>query len=358
MGELGWQIAHGPDIAPDTVASERDDYGQVVLERRLSDALGELNPTLPTSAIDDAYRKLIRPEGATLEARNQAFHRMLVNGVEVEYPDGDGRVRGGHVRVIDFTDHANNDWVAVNQFTITENKNTRRPDIVLFLNGLPLGIMELKNAADEDATVWSAFDQLQTYKAELPTLFSFNDALVVSDGVTARIGALTSGREWFKPWRTVTGEELAASTLTELQGIFDPRRFLAMIRHFIVFEDDGGGKIVKKVAGYHQYHAVRVAVSETLRAGISSGHLSNIISGKANPSPGVLKRLRAVLFQRSKSEERVMPAEVKVLGWRKGERSGMVVHAIRYDDTGRAYVTHMIKQGCSALLTRQEPAAV
>ena len=127
---------------------------------------------------------------------------------------------------------------------------------MLFLNGLPLGIMELKNAADEDATVWSAFDQLQTYKAELPTLFSFNETLLVSDGVTARIGALTSGREWFKPWRTVTGEELAASTLTELQvmlqGVFDPRRFLALLRDFIVFEDDGGGRILKKVAGYHQ----------------------------------------------------------------------------------------------------------
>ena len=127
---------------------------------------------------------------------------------------------------------------------------------MLFLNGLPLGIMELKNAADEDATVWSAFDQLQTYKAELPPLFFFNETLVVSDGVTARIGALTSGREWFKPWRTVTGEELAASTLTELQvmlqGVFDPRRFLALLRDFIVFEDDGGGRILKKVAGYHQ----------------------------------------------------------------------------------------------------------
>ena len=270
LEELGWHVAYGSDIAPDTPASERDDYGQVVLERRLRDTLGELNPTLPASAIDDAYRKLTRPEGATLEARNRAFHRMLVNGVEVEYPDGDGRVRGGHVRVIDFTDPANNNWLAVNQFTVTENRNTRRPDIVLFLNGLPLGIMELKNAADEDATVWSAFDQLQTYKAELLTLFSFNEALVISDGVTARIGALTAGREWFKPWRTVTGGELAASTLTELQvmlqGVFEPRRFLALVRDFMVFEDDGGGKIAKKVAGYHQYHAVRVAISETLRA--------------------------------------------------------------------------------------------
>ena len=256
LRELGWHVAYGPEIAPDTPASERDDYGQVVVERRLRDALGELNPALPVSAIDDAYRKLTRPEGATLEARIRAFHRMLVNGVEVEYPDGEGRVRGDHVRVIDFADPANNNRLAVNQFTVTENKNTRRPDIVLFLNGLPLGIMELKNVADEDATVWSAFDQLQTYKAELPTLFSFNETLVVSDGVTARIGALTSGREWFKPWRTVTGEELPASTLTELQvmlqGVFDPRRFLALLRDFIVFEDDGGGRILKKVAGYHQ----------------------------------------------------------------------------------------------------------
>ena len=143
--------------------------------------------------------------------------------------------------------------------------------------------------------------------------------MVISDGVSARIGALTSGREWFKPWRTVTGEELAASTLTELQvmlqGVFDPRRFLALLRDFIVFEDDGGGRIVKKVAGYQQYDAVRVTVSETLRAGIRSGHLSNIISGKANPSPGVLKRLHAVLFQRTMAEEGVVPAEVKVLGW-------------------------------------------
>ena len=132
---------------------------------------------------------------------------------------------------------ANNNWLAINQFTVTENRNTRRPDIVLFLNGLPLGIMELKNAADEEATVWSAFDQLQTYKAELPTLLLYSmRPCVVSDGVTARIGALTSGREWFKPWRTVTGEDLAASTLTELQvmlqGVFDPSRFLALIRDF------------------------------------------------------------------------------------------------------------------------------
>ena len=267
---LGWQVAHGPDIAPDTLGAERADYGQVALERRVQDSLAELNPGLPTSALDDAFRRLTRPEGSTLEARNRAFHRMLVEGVTVEYRTGDGRISGAQVKIIDFDNPANNDWLAVNQFTVTENRNTRRPDIVLFVNGLPLGVIELKNPADEDATIWTAWQQLQTYKAELPTLFSMNEALMVSDGTDARIGALTSGREWFKPWRTVTGETLADSHMTELQvmleGVFEPRRFLSMVRDFIVFDDDGSGKLVKKMAGYHQFHAVKFAVDETLRA--------------------------------------------------------------------------------------------
>ena len=194
---------------------------------------------------------------------------MLVNGVEIEYRDAEGRVRGDQVRVIDFETAANNDWLAVNQFSVTENRNTRRPDVVLFVNGLPLGVIELKNPADEDATIRTAWNQLQTYKAELPTLFAMNAALVVSDGNEARVGTLTGGWEWFKPWRTVTGEALADSHLTELQvmlqGVFEPSRFLAMVRDFIVFEDDGGA-LAKKMAGYHQFHAVRVAVDETLRA--------------------------------------------------------------------------------------------
>ena len=165
---------------------------------------------------------------------------------------------------------ANNDWLAVNQFTVTEDRNTRRPDIVLFVNGLPLGIIELKNPTDEDATLLSAWRQLQTYKSELSTLFSMNEALVVSDGTEARIGTLTAGREWFKPWRTITGEELADPHLVELQvmleGVFQPSRFLSLVRDFIVFEDDGSGALAKKMAGYHQFHAVRVAVDETLRA--------------------------------------------------------------------------------------------
>ena len=242
LESLGWSIAHGPDIAPDTPGAERRDYGAVVLERRLRDALARLNPSLPTEALDDAFRKLTHLEGPTLEARNRAFHRMLVDGVTVEHRTDDGTVRGAQARVIDFDTPVNNDWLAVNQFTVVENKHERRPDVVLFVNGLPLGVIELKNPADEDATIWTAWQQLQTYKAELPTLFSMNVALLVSDGVEARIGTLTAGREWFKPWRTISGETLADSQLLQklLNGelavrrkrnVVQARSFAEMLEH-------------------------------------------------------------------------------------------------------------------------------
>ncbi len=289
LNSLGWETSHGQDIAPDARNAERDDYDEVVLERRMRDALAVLNPGLPPDALDDAFRKVTRSEGSTLESRNRAFRRMLVNGVEVEYRDTEGRVRGGQVRVIDFENTANNDWLAVNQFTVSENQNTRRPDIVLLVNGLPLGLIELKNPADEDATIRTAWNQLQTYKAELPTLFAMNEALVVSDGIEARLGTLTAGWEWFKPWRTVTGETLADSHLTELQvlleGVFEPSRFLALLRDFIVFEDDGGA-LAKKMAGYHQFHAVRVAVDETLRAAELQGAAEATGRYEAGRRPG------------------------------------------------------------------------
>ena len=270
LAELGWQTVHGPDIVRDMPDAERVDYEQVVLEGRLRSALARLNPELTGEALEDAFRKLTLPEGATLEARNREFHRMLVNGVGVQYRASDGAIRGAQAQVVDFDDGRNNDWLAVNQFTVTEGQNNRRPDVVLFVNGLPLGIIELKNPTDEDATVWTAWQQLQTYKAELPALFSMNGALFVSDGTQARIGSLTAGKEWFKPWRTISGESLADAHLTELEvmlrGVCLPQRFLALVRDFTVFEDDGSGVLVKKMAGYHQFHAVQNAVRETLRA--------------------------------------------------------------------------------------------
>ena len=270
LKSLGWTIAHGPDIAPGAATEERTDYGQVILEQRLRDALARLNPSLPTDALDDAFRKLTLPVGAILEARNRTFHRMLVDGVTVEYRADDGSIRGMQAQVINVDDVGVNDWLAVNQFTVSENRHTRRPDIILFVNGLPLALIELKNPADEDATIWTAWQQFQTYKAELPTLFAFNELLMVSDGTQARVGTLTAGREWFKPWRTITGETLADPNKPELQvaleGVCEPGRFLALVRDFIAFEDDGSGALVKIMAGYHQYHAVQVAVDETLRA--------------------------------------------------------------------------------------------
>ncbi len=272
LKDLGYTIKHGLEIAPGELGAERTEYGQVVLERRLRDALARLNPELPLEALDDAFRKITRAEGATLEARNRATHRMLVDGVTVEHRRPDGSIAGAQARLIDFDAPENNDWLAVNQFTVSENKHTRRPDVVLFINGLPLGVIELKNPADENATIWTAFQQFQTYKGEIPALFALNEVLVVSDGVEARLGTLTAGREWMKPWRTVTGETLADPLVPELQvvidGVFERHRFLELVRSCIVFEDWGGGKLAKIMAGYHQFHAVNVALEETLRASL------------------------------------------------------------------------------------------
>jgi type I restriction enzyme, R subunit len=271
LAGLGWSTAHGPDVAIDGASAERSDpnYRDPILERRLRAALARLNPTLPPEAIEDAYRKLLRLEAPSLIERNRAIHRMLVDGITVEYRRKDGSIGGDQARVIDFDNPDNNDWLAVNQFTIVEGQHTRRPDIVLFVNGLPLGVIELKNAADENATIWSAFQQLETYQAQVPALFAANAVLVASDGMEARVGALGAGREWYKPWRTITGRDEPAG-MAELQvlleGVFDKRRFLDLVRYFIVFEDEGGGKITKKLAGYHQFHAVNVAIEETLRA--------------------------------------------------------------------------------------------
>ena len=266
----GWHSAYGPDIMPGGEAAERDDYAEAFLSGRLRSAIERLNPDQPATAHEKAYGALTRPEGTTLEHRNRAFHRLLVEGVGVEYQESGGRIRGAQTQIVDFDNPANNDWLAVNQFTVVENKRERRADVVLFVNGLPLIVIELKSAANEDATIWTAWQQLQTYKAELLGLFAMNAALIVSDGLSARIGTLTAGREWFKPWRTIEGEGLADSKLPELQvllqGVCEPSRLLALLRGFIVFEDDGSGRLAKKMAGYHQFHAVRTGVAETLRA--------------------------------------------------------------------------------------------
>lgn len=272
LGELGYGVLHGPNIAFGEPAAERKDpnYRDVYLENRLRQAIERLNPDLSPEVIEDAFRKFVKAHAPSLIERNRIVHHMIVDGITVEYRRPDGSIAGAQAMVIDFDEPNNNDWLVVNQFTVAEGQNIRRPDVVVFVNGLPLSVIELKNPADENATIWSAFQQLQTYQAQIPSLFATNATLIISDGVQARVGALGSGKEWFKPWRTITGRGDAATKLAELQvvleGVFEKQRFLNFLRHFIVFEDEGGGKLTKKMAGYHQFHAVNVAIEETLRA--------------------------------------------------------------------------------------------
>ena len=200
---LGYTVKHGPEIAYNVDGGERTDpgYHDTILQNRLHRALSRLNPGLPAAAVFDAYHKLLRVEAPNLIARNRALHRMLVDGVNVEYTRSDGSIAGAQAQVVDFERPERDDWLAVNQFTIVEEQQSRRADIVIFVNGLPLGVVELKNPADEGATVWNAVQQLENYQTLIPALFTYNAALIASDGVQARIGALGAGKEWFKPWR-------------------------------------------------------------------------------------------------------------------------------------------------------------
>lgn len=223
LAGVGYQVLHGPEIAYGAAGAERASpgYRDVILERRLRDALIRLNAELPAEALEDAYRRLTRSDAPTLIERNRQVHRMLVDGITVEYRRADGSIAGAQARLLDFDDPAANTWLAVNQFTVVEGQHERRPDIVLFVNGLPLAVLELKNAAEEDATVWHAFGQLQTYQAQIPALFASNVALVASDGMQSRIGVLGADQEWFKPWRTIVGDAVAPAWMPDLQVLLE-----------------------------------------------------------------------------------------------------------------------------------------
>lgn len=269
LADLGYGVTHGPAIGPDGATPERTAYGDVVLMGRLRAALAKLNTGLSPDTLTEAVAKLVRTEAPSLTEENRRLHRYLVEGVPVEVRRPDGSIGGEHVRLIDLDDPDENDWLAVNQFTVIENKANRRADVVVFVNGLPLGVLELKNPGAEGATLDGAFHQLQTYKAQISALFRTNAVLVISDGLAARIGSLTADRERFMPWRTVTGDDLAPKGTPELEtvlkGVFDRHRFLALLRDYIVFGDTGRG-LAKILAGYHQFHAVRRAIESTLAA--------------------------------------------------------------------------------------------
>lgn len=267
--ELGYEYIPGPEIYADGLFAERRGYGEVVLVQRLQKALKQINPHLPETALDEAAKRIVRTETPSLVLNNRAFHRLVTDGVDVSFHDKDGRVVTDKAWLFDFHNPAKNEFLIVNQFTVVENHVNRRPDMVVFVNGLPLAVIELKNPADENATIRGAYNQLQTYKAQIPTLFAFNELLMISDGGEARVGALTADWERFSPWRTIEGDEVAPAKIPQLEvaikGVFEKGRFLDLIRNFVLFEEDGGA-VVKKVAAYHQFHAVNTAVAETARA--------------------------------------------------------------------------------------------
>jgi type I restriction enzyme R subunit len=273
LTDVGWKRQHGPSIAPGEILAEREAWDQVVLVGRLKDAVDRLNPDAPTSARDEAVRRVLRLDAPSPIARNLLFHRYLVDGVEVEYAAGDGRIAGERIRLVDFDRPATNDFLAVNQFTIVEAGENRRPDVVLFVNGLPLVLLELKDPTTETADIWSAFNQLQTYKSKIPGIFDYNELLVASNGVEARYGSLTSGREWFMRWRTIDGVDLAPP-YRELEvlvrGLLAPERLLPYLRHFVVYEDEAGG-VAKKLAAYHQFFAVDRALEAAVEASRPDG---------------------------------------------------------------------------------------
>lgn len=274
LKELGWFYLPGQTVAPDGSAPQRAAFSDAVLLPRLEKALEDLNPDAPLPARHEAIRQVLTSEKPSLVEENRRLHRLLTEGVSVEYAAGDGRVLSTKVWLVDFADPDANDWLAVNQFTVVEAGQNRRADIVLFVNGLPLAVLELKNAAAENATTADAFAQLQTYKAQIPSLFRTNAVLVVSDGMEARIGSLTADLERFMPWRTVTGEDFthkgAPELDTLLRGVFDKERFLALIRDFTVFGDAGAGPF-KIIAGYHQFHGARKALREAVEASRPEG---------------------------------------------------------------------------------------
>ncbi len=274
LADVGYTHVYGPDIAVDGNAPERSNYIQVVLVERLRKAINRLNPLVPLVAREDALQQVLNLDTPVLLAANRQFHRLLVNGVSVEYQK-DGETRGDFVRLIDFSDVAANEWLAINQFSIKGAKYTRRPDIILFINGLPLVLLELKNPADLNADIWKAFDQLQTYKEQIPDVFQYNEVLVISDGSDALLGSLSADAERFMAWRTIDGVTLdPLGQFNELEtlvrGILAPAYLADFLRFFVLFEDDG--TLVKKIAGYHQFHAVRAAIDRVVTASRPGGN--------------------------------------------------------------------------------------
>jgi len=266
---LGYAIEREEDIGPDGHRPERESHDTVVLRKRFDDAVARLNPGLPPEAHQDAIRKVMQSELPALLEENRRLHKLMTEGVDVEYYADDGTLTAGKVALIDFEHPEHNDWLAVSQFVVINGLNNRRPDVVVFVNGLPLAVIELKAPGAASAHLAGAFNQLQTYKQQIPQLFNTNALLVTSDGIAARVGSLSADQERFMPWRTTDGTDVAPKGAPELstliEGVFEHRRLLDLLRDFTVFAETGSG-LVKIIAGYHQFHAVKKAVEQTIRA--------------------------------------------------------------------------------------------
>lgn len=267
--ELGYEVIFGPDIAPEGQYPEREDYGEVILTERLKDALRRINSRMSMSAIEDAYRQITIPQSPSLIMNNKAFQKMITDGVDVQVKQSDSSYRTEKVYIFDYEKPLNNELMVANQFTIVEHGVEKRPDLIVFINGLPLVVMELKSAIDENVDITDAYNQLQTYKSVIPSLFTYNAFMVTSDGINARAGTLTSDEDRFMSWRTIDGEGTAPISIPQLEvlikGMFQRDVFIDLIKHFILFQTDGK-ETYKILAGYHQYHAVNKAVTSTERA--------------------------------------------------------------------------------------------
>jgi len=283
LEQLGYQYIYAPDISHDSDNPERSSYEDVLLIGRLQDAVSRINPKIPIDSQEEAIKEIQRLNSPELIANNESFHRMLTEGIKVSYQK-EGHQRGDLVWLIDFQNPQNNDFVVANQFTVIENGNNKRPDVILFVNGIPLVVIELKNPTDENATIKSAFRQLQTYKAIIPSLFTYNSFMIISDGLEAQAGSLSAGITRFMAWKTSDGKEEASNLVSQLEtlmnGMLNKETLLDLIRHFIVFEKSKKEDIktgististVKKLAAYHQYYAVNKAVVSTLRASATKG---------------------------------------------------------------------------------------
>ena len=267
LRQLGYTTAFGPDISPDAENSERDSYDQVYLYRRLRDAIGRINSGIDSVSVDEAVKRLERAESQNLVAENKRVHELLRDGIPIEHRGSDGHMRTELVKLVDFKHPENNDWLAINQFTIIENKN-RRPDVLIFLNGIPIALFELKNLADENATLRNAWNQVQTYRSDIPSIFTSNVVAVISDGTSAAMSSFSGAFEHYAPWKTMDGREVVTNRPALevlIKGVFEPSRFLDILGNFVVFSDEGKG-LVKRVAKYHQYWAVNAAVESTIEA--------------------------------------------------------------------------------------------